>query len=126
MKQTDKILNDFYPNSNLTDAQGLSKASGNGKGFYIDGDKMYVAGTFGKGTFGGAVNDILADVGLPFKMTQYSQRYKDTSKALDENNEVNHLITHSLGSSVGAQIKKLSCKIINFNHLWSAVDTTKV
>ena len=36
MKQTDKILNDFYPNSNLTDAQGLSRAYGNGKGFYID------------------------------------------------------------------------------------------
>ena len=106
MKQTDKILNSYYPNSNLTDAQGLSRAYGNGKGFYIDGDKMYVAGTFGKGTFGGAVNDILADVGLPFKMTKYSQRYKDTSTALDENNEVKHLITHSLGSSVGAQITK--------------------
>ena len=106
MKQTNKILNSYYPNSNLTDAQGLSKAYGNGKGYYIDGDKMYVAGTFGKGTFGGAVNDILADVGLPFKMTKYSQRYKDTSKALDENNEVKHLITHSLGSSVGAQITK--------------------
>ena len=106
MKQTDKILNSYYPNSNLTDAQGLSRAYGNGKGFYIDGDKMYVAGTFGKGTVGGAVNDILADVGLPFKMTKYSQRYKDTSKALDENNEVKHLIPHSLGSSVGAQITK--------------------
>ena len=106
MKQTDKILNSYYPNSNLADAQGLSRAYGNGKGFYIDGDKMYVAGTFGKGTFGGAVNDILADVGLPFKMTKYSQRYKDTSTALDENPEVKHLITHSLGSSVGAQITK--------------------
>ena len=49
---------------------------------------MYVSGTFGKGTFGGAVNDILADVGLPFKIAKYSQRYKDTSKALDENNDV--------------------------------------
>ena len=106
MKQTDKILNSYYPNSNLTDAQGLSRAYGNGKGFYIDGNKMYVSGTFGKGTFGGAVDDILADVGLPFKMTKYSQRYKDTSTALDENNEVKHLITHSLGSSVGAQITK--------------------
>ena len=106
MKQTDKILIRYYPNSNLTDAQGLSRASSNGKGFYIDGDKMYASGTFGKGTFGGAVNDILADVGLPFKMTKYSQRYKDTSTALDENNEVKHLITHSLGSSVGAQITK--------------------
>ena len=106
MKQTDKMLNSYYPNSNITDAQGLSRAYGNGKGVYIDGDKMYVSGTFGKGTFSGAANDILADVGLPFKMTKYSQRYKDTSKALDENNEVKHLITHSLGSSVGAQITK--------------------
>ena len=106
MKQFDNMLNSSYPNSNLADAQGLSRAYGNGKGFYIDGDKMYVSGTFGKGTFGGAVNDILADVGLPFKMTKYSQRYKDTLKALDENNEVKHLITHSLGSSVGAQITK--------------------
>ena len=106
MKQTDKISNSYYPNSNLTDAQGLSRAYSNGKGFYIDGDKMYVSGTFGKGTFGGAINDILADVGFPFKMTKYSQRYKDTSTALGENNEVKHLITHSLGSSVGAQITK--------------------
>ena len=43
MKQTDKILNSYYPNSNLTDAQGLSRAYGNGNGFYIDGDKMYVS-----------------------------------------------------------------------------------
>ena len=106
MKQTDRILNSWYPDSNLTDAQGLSKAYGNGKGFYIDGDRMYVSGTFGKGPFGGAVNDILADVGLPFKMTKYSQRYKDALQALDENNEVKHLITHSLGSSVGAQKTK--------------------
>ena len=39
-------------------------------------------------------------------MKKYSQRYNDTSKALDENNEVTHLITHSLGSSVGAQVTK--------------------
>ena len=106
MKQTDNILNSYYPGSNSTDAQGLSKAYGNGKGFYVDGGKLYVSGTFGKGTFGGAVNDILADVGLPFQMAKYSQRYKDTFKAQDENNEVKHLITHSLGSSVGAQITK--------------------
>ena len=67
---------------------------------------MYVSGTFGKGTFGGAVSDILPDVGLPFKMTKYLQRYKDTSNALDEDNQVKHLITHSLGPSVGAQITK--------------------
>ena len=106
MKQTHRLLNDFYPNSNLTDAQGLSRVYGNGKGFYIDGDKMYVAGTFGKGPFGGAANDILSDVGLPFKMTKYSQRYKDTSKALDENNKVEHLVSHSLGSFVSAQLAK--------------------
>ena len=35
MKQTDKILNDFYPTSNLTDAQGLSRAYGNGKNFIL-------------------------------------------------------------------------------------------
>ena len=80
MKQTDKILNDFYPTSNLTDAQGLSRAYGNGTGFYIDGDKMYVAGTFGKGTFGGAVNDILADVGLPLKMKNIHDDIKTLQK----------------------------------------------
>ena len=80
MKQTDNILESYYPNSNLIDAQGLSRAYGNGKGFYIDGDKMYVAGTFGKGTFGGAVNDILADVGLPFKMTNIRNDIKTHQK----------------------------------------------
>ena len=48
MKQTDSILNSYDPSFNSTDAQGLSKAYGNGKGFYIGGDKMYVAGTFGR------------------------------------------------------------------------------
>ena len=43
MKQTDRIFNSYYPNCNLTDAQGLSKAYGNGKGFYIDGGNMYVS-----------------------------------------------------------------------------------
>ena len=106
MKQNDTILNEQHNNSNLTDAQGLGFAYGNGTGFYIDGDKMYIVGTFGKGTVGGAISDILSDVGLPFNMTRHSQRYKDTSKALEENNEVKHLKTHSLGSSVGAQIAR--------------------
>ena len=39
-------------------------------------------------------------------MTKYSQRYKDTSTALDKNNEIKHLITYSLDSSVGALITK--------------------
>ena len=66
----------------------------------------YISGTFGKGTFGGAFNDILADVGLPLKTIIYSQRYKDTPKALDEINEVKHLVSHSVGSSVSAQLTK--------------------
>ena len=61
------------------------------KGILIDGDIMYVAGKFGKGTFGGAANDLLADVGLPFKMTKYSQRKKKRRPALGENMKLNTL-----------------------------------
>ena len=39
-------------------------------------------------------------------MTKYSQRYKDTSTALEERNEVKHLVSHSRGSSVSAQLTK--------------------
>ena len=39
-------------------------------------------------------------------MAKHSQRYKDTSKALDENSEVKHLVSHSFVSSVSAQLTK--------------------
>ena len=46
--QQEKSL--FKPkyNNNLSDTEGLNKAYTNGKGFFIDGNKLYVAGTFGK------------------------------------------------------------------------------
>ena len=35
-------------NNNFSDTEGLNKAYTNGKGYYLDNNQLYVAGTFGK------------------------------------------------------------------------------
>ena len=71
----------------MSDTEGLNKAYTNGKGFFIDGNKLYVAGTCG-------------DIGLPLNRTRYSERYRDVSEVLDNNMNIDTVISHSLGSSI--------------------------
>ena len=104
--QQDKSL--FKPkyNNNLSDTEGLNKAYTNGKGYYLDNNKLYVAGTFGKSNIKSNINDILSDIGLPFHMTRWSERYSDVSNILNENPNIKFVVGHSLGSSVAVQLAK--------------------
>ena len=104
--QQEKSL--FKPkyNNNLSDTEGLNKAYTNGKGFFIDGNKLYVAGTFGKSNIKSNINDILSDIGLPLNLTRYSERYRDVSEVLDNNINIDTVISHSLGSSISSEYIK--------------------
>ena len=101
--QQEKSL--FKPkyNNNLSDTEVLNKAYTNGKGFVIDGNKLYVAGKFGKNNIISNINDILSDITIPFGLRSYSQRYRDISDILDENHNISEVIGHSLGSSASAK-----------------------
>ena len=90
-------------NNNLSDTERLNKAYTNGKGFFIDGNKLYVAGTFGKSNIKSNINDILSDIGLPLNLTRYSERYKDVSEVLDNNMNIDTVISHSLDSSISSE-----------------------
>ena len=104
--QQEKSL--FKPkyNNNLSDTEGLNKAYTNGKGFFIDGNKLYVAGTFGKSNIKSNINDILSDIGLPPNLTRYSERYRDVSEVLDNNINIDTIISHSLASSISSEYIK--------------------
>ena len=104
--QQEKSL--FKPkyNNNLCDTEGLNKAYTNGKGFFIDGNKLYVAGTFGKSNIISNINDILSDITIPFGLSSFSERYRDISDILDENHNISEVISHSLGSSASAKYLK--------------------
>ena len=82
--QQEKSL--FKPkyNNNLSDTEGLNKAYTNRKGVFIDGNKLYVAGTFGKSNIISNINDILSDITIPFGLSSFSERYRDISDILDE------------------------------------------
>ena len=98
-----------YPNNNLSDSEGLNKAYTNGKGYFIDGNKLCISGIFGKGSISGAVNDNISDISIPFNGVKYvSDRYKEVSKVLENNTDTDTIISHSLGSSVGAELIKIS------------------
>ena len=101
--QQEKSL--FKPkyNNNLSDTEGLNKAYTNGKGYYLDNNKLYVAGTFGKSNIISNINDISSDITIPFGLSSFSERYRDISDILDENHNISEVISHSLGSSASAK-----------------------
>ena len=104
--QQEKSL--FKPkyNNNLSDTEGLNKAYTNGKGYYLDNNKLYVAGTFGKNDIISKNIDILSDITIPFGLSSFSERYRDISDILDENHNISEVISHSLGSSASAKYLK--------------------
>ena len=40
---------------------------------------------------------------LQFRLSSYSERYRDISNTLDENHNITEIISHSLGSSASAK-----------------------
>ena len=92
----------------LTDTQGLKRAYENRDGIYQNGSILYIAGT--KDPI-----DFWDDVKLPLYQTHNTKRYKDVDKFIKDDAieidgkkhyGVTDIISHSLGSSVGAQINK--------------------
>ena len=92
----------------ITDAEGLRRAYNEPNRLYINGDRLYVAGTTwtdghtGKLSF----NDAIDDLKIPFFQTKNIQRYKDAEEVLSNNPNINQLIGHSMGSSVILKLDK--------------------
>jgi pimeloyl-ACP methyl ester carboxylesterase len=98
-------------NSNLSDAEGLRKAYASPDNIFVDGNRMYVAGT----TPSPLGNDLASTVRntqefiqdwtdnfekLPFNLTKTTKRYQQAYSALQKNPQVTTLIGHSLGGAV--------------------------
>ena len=101
----DNIIKQAIPdeptNSGVSDSEGLSKAYDSSNSIFIDGNKMYIAGTHN-------LRDVWDDVTkVPFwGDIKDSERYQQTEAALKDNPQVDTIISHSLGSSVAAEINK--------------------
>ena len=86
----------------MTDKEGLNKAYNESKKIYVNPNNktMYIAGT-------SSFQDVYDDLKIPLKLTKYSQRYQDVEKVLrNNNNSIDILVGHSLGSSVGLELNK--------------------
>ena len=92
----------------ISDAEGLRRAYNEPNRLYINGDRLYVAGTtWTDGHTGNfSLNDAIDDLKIPLFQTKDIQRYKDAEKVLSNNPEINQLIGHSMGSSVILELNK--------------------
>ena len=86
-------------NPNITDKEGLEKAYSLPEKLYIHNNTLFVAGT-------SRINDVIDDVALPFHMTKYTQKYKETDNLLSQHPEVTNIVAHSLGSAVSLELQK--------------------
>jgi hypothetical protein len=98
-------------NSGLSDEEGLRRAYASPDNIYVDGDRMYVAGTTPS-----PLGDSLASTvrntrefiqdwtdnieKLPLNLTKATKRYQQAYRALVKNPQVTTLIGHSLGGAV--------------------------
>ena len=104
--KTNKIINEAIPdtpknsNSGLSDSEGLSKAYSAPNAVFVDGNKMYVAGTR---SFGEAARDWWK---IPAGKTTDIERYGQLTEALKNNPQVDTIISHSLGASAVAELQK--------------------
>ena len=100
-----RIINEAIPdkpkNTGISDNEGLSKAYDSSNSIFIDGNKMYIAGTH-------TMRDVYDDITkVPFwGDVKDSERYSQATEALKNNPQVDTIISHSLGSSVAAEINK--------------------
>ena len=100
-----RIINEAIPdkpkNAGISDNEGLSKAYDSSNSIFIDGNKMYIAGTH-------TMRDVYDDITkVPFwGDVKDSERYSQATEALKNNPQVDTIISHSLGSSVAAEINK--------------------
>ena len=101
----EKIIKQAIPpsrdNSGISDSEGLSRAYNAPNSIYVDGNKMYIAGTHN-------LRDVYDDITkIPFwGDVRNSERYQQAEAALKDNPQVDTVIGHSLGGSVALEINK--------------------
>ena len=95
------ILRDILnkPKNEISDSEGLSRAYKQPDKLYINNNKLYIAGTSN-------LRDVIDDTLIPFKLTRFSQRYKDADKILRNNKDIDTLVGHSLAGSVALELNK--------------------
>ena len=94
-----QAIPDKLSNSNISDSEGLSRAYNAPNSVYIDGNRLFIAGTH-------TPRDVWDWGKIPLGDVVNSERYQQAAEALRNNPQVDTLITHSLGSSVGAELNK--------------------
>ena len=83
----------------LTDKDGLDKATAARDKVYVHGNTMYVAGTSN-------LQDVWDDFKIPFGKTSQAQRYKDADALLAKIPQVSNLVGHSLGGAAVLELQK--------------------
>ena len=104
--KTKQILSKpFY---NIADNEGLRRAYNQPNRIYVNGNRMYVAGTTWTDGYTGRLsfNDAIDDLKIPLFQTRNIQRYKDAEQVLNDNPNINTLVGHSMGSSVILELNK--------------------
>ena len=90
--------------NNLTDAIGLRLAYESPDGLYQNGTRLYIAGTGGGGRWLGDLYDDITKV--PFNRTNETQRFKDAKSKIEEEENVEQIIGHSLGGAITLHLNK--------------------
>ena len=65
----------------------------------MHGNTLYISGTQVT-----SAQDLLDDIGLPFRGAGMSQRYQDAAQVLDEHPEITRVVGHSLGAAVAERL----------------------
>ena len=102
----------------FSDEEGLRRAYASPDNIYVDGDRMYVAGTT-PSPLGDSLASTVRNIRefiqywtdniekIPLNLTKATKRYQQAYRALVKNPQVTTLIGHSLGGAVVNEIRRL-------------------